>query len=82
MNNKGFVKLIILIVIVLIVLGYFGFNLQSIIESPTVQNNLIYVWKFIKMIWTDFLAVPFVFIWNKLIIGVVWRLIEAGLSHL
>jgi hypothetical protein len=43
-GNRGFIKAIILIVIALVVLGFFGYNLKDIINSPTVKDNLFYVW--------------------------------------
>ncbi len=63
-NNRGFVKLIILIVVILLVLGYLGFNLRDIINSQTFQEN----WDFIKEIavklWNSVLRAPVLFIWN------------------
>lgn len=42
-GKRGFITAIILIVVALIVLGFFGFNLKSIVNSPTVEANLSYV---------------------------------------
>ncbi len=43
-REGGLIKMILLIVIALIVLGFFGYNLREIIDSPTVKGNLSYVW--------------------------------------
>jgi len=71
-DQKGLVKLIIVIVIALIILGYFGFNVQHIVQSPQVSDNLhyvwglvVYVWEFIVGIWDKFVIAPIVFIWEK-----------------
>lgn len=72
-GNQGFVKMVILIVAVLIVLGYFGYNVQDIINAPTVQSNLNYVWNFVVDIWNRFLAVPAQWIWDNVIINTLWR---------
>lgn len=39
------VKLILIIVIAVIILGYFGFSVEGIISSPQVQSNLVYIKK-------------------------------------
>ena len=65
-GNRGFVKTILLIVVGLIVLGFFGYNLKDIIDSPTVNENLTYVWKLVVTTWNTFVAEPFVWLWDKI----------------
>ncbi len=77
--NKGLIKAIILIVIALIVLGYFGFDVGDIINGPTVQANLHTVWGFVSKIWNNYLAAPVIYIWDKFVVGVLWKIIQAGL---
>ncbi len=79
-KNKGLIKMIIVIVIALIILGYFGFSVKDIFESNTVQTNLQYVWGFIKTFWNNYLAAPVIFVWDKFVVGVLWRLIQEGLG--
>lgn len=76
--NKGLIKTVILVVIALIVLGYFGFNVGDIINSPTVQANLQFTWNFVLNIWNNYLSVPFNYVWNTFVIGVLWRLLQTG----
>ena len=75
-KSGGFIKMILLIVVVLIILGYFGFNVEDIVKSPTVQKNLHYVWNFVSNFWDKYLVGTFSFIWNKIIIGIVWENIQ------
>lgn len=75
-GNKGLIKTIILIVLALIVLGYFGFNVGDIINSPTVQANLSITWGFVTNIWSNYLAAPVLFVWNKFVVGILWELIQ------
>jgi hypothetical protein len=82
MYKKGLVKMIIVIVIALVALGYFGFNIKDIIESQSVQNNLHYVWDFVVKIWSLYLAAPVVFVWNKFVVGVLWKYILLGLGSM
>ena len=78
-SNKGLIKTILLIVVALIVLGYFGFNIGDIINGPTVQANLNTTWDFVSKIWNNYLAAPSYYIWDKFIVGILWRTIQAGL---
>ena len=82
MSKRGLIKTIIVIVIALIILGYFGFNIGDIINGPTVQANLHGAWDFISKIWNDYLSVPFVFVWDKIVVGILWKLVQSGLSSL
>lgn len=81
-NEKGFLKTIILIVIALIVLGYFGFDITKIIQTPTVQTNLNATWDFTSKIWNTYLAGPFVYIWDHFVVGVVWQIFKSGMTAL
>ena len=44
-------KAIVVIVVALIILGYFGYNLRDIIGSPAVRDNLAYVWGLVVKLW-------------------------------
>lgn len=74
--------MIIVIIIALIILGYFGFDIQKIITSDTVHRNLTYVWDFVKTFWTNYLAAPVIFFWDKFVVGIVWKIFQNGLSHI
>ena len=72
-QQGGFIKLAIILVIVLIVLGYFGFNIREIIDSPMVSGNLSYAWNLAVTVWNKVLVVPATFIWDKIIVGMFWN---------
>jgi len=74
MHKKGLIKTTIVIIIALIILGYFGFNITDIINGPTVQANLHAAWDFISMVWNNYLSVPVVYV-----AGVVWKIIQTAL---
>jgi len=65
-NQTGFIKLIILIIIVIFILSYFGINLRSIVDSETFQNNLNYAWESVKYVWHTYLADPARYLWDKI----------------
>lgn len=82
MNQRGFLTTIIIIVIALIILGYFGFDITKIIQAPTVQSNLNATWTFVLKIWNTYLANPFVYVWDHFVIGVVWQIFQSGMKAL
>ena len=72
-KNGGIVKILIIIISVLILLAYLGFNLRGIIKSPTFIDN----WNIIKdvtvNIWTNYLAAPISYLFNKIFIPMIWQ---------
>ena len=71
-NNRGFVKLIILILVVLIVLSYLGLDVKKIVYSPTVTKIAGLVWSLILLVWKLLVTV----------IGGSWGTITKGLQYL
>ncbi|MDO8620110.1 MAG: hypothetical protein Q7R64_02050 [bacterium] len=65
-GNRGFVKMILLIVVALIVLGFFGYNLREIVNKPMVHDNLAYVWGIVVYLWNTFIVTPFTWLLGKL----------------
>lgn len=63
-HQQGLIKMIILIVIAIVILSYYGVDLKKVFTSPQVQKNLGYVWNFITMLWNDYLAAPATFVWG------------------
>lgn len=65
-RGGGFIKLILLIIVALIALGFFGYNLRDIVNSPTVRDNLTYVWGLVVKLWDNFLSEPAEWLFNYL----------------
>ena len=80
-SERGFLKLIILIVIGLIILGYFGLNIHEILAKPVVHDNLVYFWDLLKTLWSDYLVGPATWIWDN-IIGFLWELFKDGIGKM
>ncbi|MCL5782142.1 MAG: hypothetical protein M1459_02170 [Patescibacteria group bacterium] len=72
-RRGGILKTVLIIVAILIILGYFGFNLRTIVASPTVHDNLVYVWELIKTGWNDYLKAPFNYLWNNFWMPYIWN---------
>ena len=69
----GLVKIIILIVIALLVLSYFGFNLRTLVSAPNTQDNFSLVGNFVSNIWNNYLKGPAVYLWSDIFIPLIWN---------
>lgn len=58
-EKRGIVAVLIILIVAVIILGYFGFDIRRIIESPQVQENLLYLWNLIK--------IPFIWLFDLLL---------------
>ncbi len=65
LNRGGLLRTIVLIVALLIVLGYFGFNMRNIVASPVVHDNLIYAKELVVTGWNNYLKRPSTYLWNQ-----------------
>ncbi|MCX6712610.1 MAG: hypothetical protein NTY66_00165 [Candidatus Vogelbacteria bacterium] len=73
MRNKrsGFIRLILVIIVVILILSYFGVNLRGIVNSPAGQDNMSFVretglkiWHFCLDIWNQYLRGPVTQVWQ------------------
>jgi len=71
-SEKGFIKWLIIILIAVIILSYFGFNLRAIVESDLTQNNLGYLWGLGVTVWNNYLSVPILYFWNNIFLDLLW----------
>jgi len=46
-TNKGFIKIIIIIIIALFILSSFNIKVESIFKSAVFKENISYIWGFI-----------------------------------
>jgi hypothetical protein len=67
------IKYIVIGLIVIIVLSFFGYDLKAIIEAPTTQNNLSYAWGGVAYVWNNYLKAPISYLWNNIFIGIIWQ---------
>ena len=64
-EKRGLIKILLMIVITLVALGFFGYNLREITSSPAVRDNLVFVWELIVKIWHNFILTPVFWLWGK-----------------
>jgi hypothetical protein len=79
-TNGGLIKMIVLILAVLILLAVLGFNLRSIVNSPTFVDNWDYLKSGIVIVWNNYLSGPIMYVWNSLFIPYIWNPIVNNLS--
>lgn len=73
--SGGFIKIIILVAIGLIALGYFGLNIREILDMPVVRENLAYFWELLKTLWTDYLRTPALWLWEH-VFRIFWDILR------
>lgn len=66
-SRGGAITTIVIIIAVLIVLGYFGFNLRDIVNSPVVRDNLIFAKEIVFDIWNNYLKIPVNYIYGFIV---------------
>jgi hypothetical protein len=71
-SNRGLIKLLILILIALIVLGYYGFSVRQAVQNPTTQDNISYIWTGTVAVWNDYFKASATFLWN-IFVNDIWN---------
>lgn len=71
-GQRGIIKTIIIIVIAIVIISYFGFDLKRIIESPQTQRNFGYVKDAVVTVWNRYLEEPVVYLWNDVFKKLIW----------
>ena len=71
-GTRGIVSTIVIIVIALLVLSYYGFNLRSTVESPATQSNFSYAWSGVVHVWDTYLKNPATYFYNFFVTN-IWN---------
>jgi hypothetical protein len=71
-SNRGLIYMLILVVIALIILGYYGFSVRQAVQNPTTQDNISYIWNGAVAIWNDYLKAPATYLWN-IFVNNIWN---------
>lgn len=81
----GFITIrnLVLVIIVLVVLGLMGVNVEEdIVGNEQVQENTSYVASGVVHVWETYLAGPARFIWNEIIVGILWEGFRVNMERL
>lgn len=71
--EQGFIKLVLIIIVAIIVLSYFGISIRGLFESESSQSNFSYVWNATKSVWNNYLVGPVEWVWNNFFIDLIWE---------
>ncbi len=63
-KQGGLIKMIILFIIAIAVLSWYGVDIKNFFSSDLTRRNFGYVWNLIRDIWIDYLQVPAIKLWN------------------
>ena len=80
-NQRGFIGMVLLIVVVLITLGFFGLSAEKIINSTVVGDNLEYGWNLAVNFFDRFIIAPAIFVWKNAF-STVWDAAVLQLSNI
>ena len=72
-KERGFVHTVLILIIALLILSYYGFDLKKTVEAPTTQSNFGYVIGIVKDTWHSYLAEPANYLWNDIFLKLIWR---------
>jgi sensor histidine kinase YesM len=82
-GQKGFIGLLIVLIVSIVFLKYvFDFNLVEFLKSPKVLEVLSYIKRFFVLIWDKFLVGPAIWIWDNIVIDIIWKILKNGFEIL
>jgi hypothetical protein len=82
-DQGGLVKMVIVIIIAILIISYFGFNIQKIAESDTSKSNFSYVWSLVVWVWEYILKGPVMWVWNNIVVAILWNdILRQALANL
>ncbi|MBP9711410.1 MAG: hypothetical protein KBD55_00015 [Candidatus Pacebacteria bacterium] len=59
--------------LLILVLSYYNIRIQSVVESPTAQDNLNYVGDNSRSFWDKYLAAPAHYLWHDVWVNIFWH---------
>jgi hypothetical protein len=71
-THRGFIQFVIVLIIALIILGYFGFNMREILQRDSVKDNLQYAKELVVKVWQNYLRKPILYFWNEIFLRILW----------
>lgn len=72
-SRGGLLRTVLFIIIILLVLSYFGFNIRAIVNSPAGQENFTYAQELMIDAWNGYLKKPVTYLWKDIFIELIWN---------
>jgi len=81
---NGFIRIrtIIIAVVIILILSFLSFDIQSFVEAPQTQANLHYVWSGIVFVWEQYLENPATYIWSDIFVDLLWNSFVGNLQDI
>ena len=81
--NKGFIiKFVLVLIALILILSFFGIDLQSVVESPQSQKNITYIVGLGKIVWDNYLSKPILYFWQNIFIDLLWESFVSNLERI
>ncbi len=64
-SQRGIVQLVIILLIALITLSYFGIDLEQVVTKPLLKKNVVFTWNKTQEVWNDYIYKPVSNIFNR-----------------
>ncbi len=71
-KQQGLIRLLVIIIIGILILSYFGFDIQKTVESEMAQKNIGYTKALVLTVWHKYLEAPVKYLWD-LFIEFLWK---------
>jgi hypothetical protein len=71
-RNRGLIGWIVIIVLALLILSFYGFSLRNLVNNPVTQDNFGYVATTTVSFWDKYLKKPADYLWNGVFIDLIW----------
>lgn len=72
----------IVLIILILILSYFGFDIKGFIDSPGTQKNIGYVVGLGKTVWEKYLEKPATYLWEKVFVNLLWGSFSSNLERI
>ena len=72
-TNRGIIRLVIILVVVLLVMSYYGISLRSVVNNPVTQDNVGYVATTSVSIWQNYLKTPVTYLYQNIFMTLIWN---------
>lgn len=72
-GQRGLIRTIVVVIIAILIVGYFGIDLKKVIESEQNKENFSYIRTVTTHVWNKYLAGPADYLWNDIFIDLIWE---------
>ena len=74
--------MIFVIIILILILSYFGFDIKGFIDSPATQKNINYTTSLGKTVWEKYLEKPANYLWENVFVNLLWGSFSSNMERI